>query len=143
MYGTVAEVQRGFPSQQWDPATGEPDTAAVTAWLATWSDTLDGEIGHLVQVPVSPSASPSLEAVCAKVTTLRAAAEVYDFLNRPADTQASDVRLSETWRKQAATLVKGIQGGAVADGIKLDGVDAGGPLGDTSGSPSFSLGMQF
>jgi len=140
MYGTVDDVVAVL-SAQWNPASGAPTTAQVTTWLQGWSTTVDGEIGHLVSCPVDPSTSPALHGLLTQATVLRVAAQVYDKLYPPAATQASDTRLSTEWRKQAEVLIKGVRAGGLSDGRVLDDVASEvGPMGDETGTPSFSLG---
>jgi len=139
MYGTVDAVKACL-SGTWNPASGSPSTAEVTAWLTTWSTTADGEIGHLVSCPVDPSASPALYGLVTQATVLRVAAQVYDRLYPPVATQASDTRLSTEWRRQARDLISGVRAGGTADGETLAGVDSAGPLGDEIGTPNFGIG---
>jgi hypothetical protein len=134
MYGTVADVQAGFEASQWDPATDAPDTATVTAWLTDQSTVLDGEIGHVVDVPVGSGASPNLYAVVEKIVVARVQADVYDQLYPPDSTPAA-ARRSSIWRAEANRLCDGIKRGATADGVSL-----GGRTPEAPGAPVYDFG---
>lgn len=142
MYGSVDQVAAALDRQQWDPAEDEPSTADVTAALESWSQVLDGEIGHIVSVPVSASTSPNLHAICARVTALRVEAEVWE---RGIGGEVG-ARMAESRRRQAQMLISGIQKGAIADGTPLGGrspESAGAPVGSASPAPTFTMGQKF
>jgi hypothetical protein len=146
MYGAVADIAQMFSPGQWNPATGQPDSATVTAWLTNWSSTLDGELGQLVQVPVDPLLSPKLCAVCTSITELRVRAEIYDLLYPPAGADRDRLRPSAIWRDQAAGLVTAIQGGATGDGVVVRAgqpAAAGQPLGDVLSEPVFKMRREY
>lgn len=141
VYGAVTNIASRFDAVQWNPATHTPSTATVTEWLTYLSTVLDGEIGHVVSVPVSGTTSPNLYAVCGLVCELRAAAQVCELLrpDEPGQLQA------KTWRGEANDLVKRIAAGATADGVALGGRSpeaAGSPAGDF-GTATFTTGQKF
>lgn len=137
MYGTVADVAAAFDAAQWDPATHTPGTVTVTGWLTEWSGVLDGEIGHVVSVPVAADTSPNLYAVCEMITVLRVRAQVQEAL-LPSD---AGMRQAETWRREAARLAAGIAAGKTADGSALGGRTpeaAGAPAASSFGTAFFT-----
>jgi hypothetical protein len=142
MYASVEQVASVFDSGQWDPATGRPDTATVGAWLQAESDLLDGQIAHVVATPVDEATTPKLYAVVAEVVALRVRARVREQL-WPTD---DSLTVAKGWRDDAARLVKGIQGGAVADGA-VQGGRTGDAVGSPSGyfgdGPTMTMGQQF
>lgn len=129
MYGSLAKVQAELNADQWDPARHTPSAADVEAMLAEWSLTLDGEIDHVVETPVTAD-SPKLLAVLTRITILRVAAVVYDRLNPAGGQEIMGTRQSHVWREQAAELVTGILKGATADGLAR-----GGRTPDATGAP--------
>ena len=146
-YATVEDITQAFDPDQWD-GTVAPDSDTVTAWLETESGVLDGRIAHVVEVPVDLSDSPHLYEVCTEIVAMRVRARVFDQLYPPSPSiQASSGRQSDVWRKDAETLVKGIQGGATADGTALGGRSPeapGGPVGDDeSGDPPFTMRQEW
>jgi len=96
-----------------------PNTATVTDWLTTYSLQLDGEIGHVVSVPVSEADSPNLHTVCTRIVLLRTQADVYDQVYAAGAGEAVTSRRSNVMRGQASDLVKAIQRGATGDGTSL------------------------
>lgn len=145
-YGTVAAVTAAFDPTQWDPSTSLPNTATVTEALTRHSAVLEGRIGHVVTVPVNPSASPRLTAICDLVVVLRTRADVYDTLYPPAPSEEAKTRQSTVWRAEAEDLVKSILAGGVADGTLLGSgrpQAPGAPIGNFPGSPAFSRDQRF
>ncbi len=142
MYGSLEQVAAALDRQQWDPAEDEPSAADVTAALESWSQVLDGEIGHIVSVPVSAAVSANLHAICSRVTALRVEAEVWER-GIGGETGA---RMAESRRRQATQLITNVQKGAIADGVPLGGrspESAGAPVGSTSPEPTFTMGQKF
>jgi len=145
MYGTVAKVSAAFDSDQWDPSTDDPDTDTVTAWLDEASDVIDGEIAHVVTTPVDADDSPQLAAVLDQVAALRVRAQVEEMVYRGEDSERA-----KGWKAEANRLIKGIQGGAIADGASLGGRTpdhTGAPVGDfgaaTGHTSQFGIGQKF
>jgi hypothetical protein len=129
MYGSVDTVRAELNNEQWDPARHKPSTAEVDAMLEDWSGTLDGEIDHVVETPIT-SASPKLLKVVTRATVLRVAAVVYDRLNPAGGQEVMGTRQSHVWREQASDLVAGVLKGATADGVAR-----GGRTPDATGAP--------
>ncbi len=134
MYGTVADVQAAFDANQWDPSSDVPNTATVTAWLTEQSAVLDGEIEHVVTVPVASATSPNLYAVVERIVVLRVQAEVFDGVYPPGAEQAA-ARRSTVMRSEANRLADGIKRGGTADGVSK-----GGRTPDAPGAVDYDFG---
>lgn len=144
MYGTVDQIAQVFAPAQWNPATHDPDTAAVTEWLDDWSAVLDGQLANVVDVPVDPDTSPRLHAICSQITVLRVRAEVYDMKYPAGKSEPVDTRTSTVWRRQADRLIEQIQGGMTADGVPVSGAQdlSTGPVGNFPSTSSGPFGKR-
>lgn len=133
-YAEVSQVQDAFDRAVWDATKHSPTAAEVTAWLASESLTLDGQLDTLVATPVDPTDSPKLHAVCARIVTLRAQASVQERKS----TDSAMLDKAKSWRREAQLLVDGIAGGRIADGTPRGGAGA-----DHTGAPVGRFGDDY
>lgn len=142
-YAAVADVAALEDSALWDPAVGTPSSADVTGWLTTESTVLDGQIGHMVEVPVVLADSPNFYSVLAEIVIKRVYARVTTVR------YGSDAAMRETardLRKEADAMLAHILKGATGDGVALTSgrpESPGVPIGNFGTTPTTDLGHKL